>query len=187
MRYFFGFLITIGLLILVIVLIIRAGPNGSQVAPKSTKELASYSNTDSEVVLTNSGPINAVSLHREIRITVDADKVTYEVISGYSGNVTKKSSFSNTEDSYENFLRALGHAGFMLGKDDPALENEQGYCPLNHRYVYELNNEGEQIERFWSTDCGNPKTFEGNSTLVQTLFQAQVPEYDQISANVFST
>ncbi len=187
MRYFFGFLITIGLLILVIVLLIRSGPSGNPEAPKSTKALSSYATTDSELIFTNSGPVNAVSLHREIRITVDSDKVTYEVLSGYSGNVIKTARFTNTEDAYENFLRALGHAGFTKGDADPALANEQGFCPLNHRYVFKLNNEGEEIQRYWSTDCGSPKTYLGNSSLTIDLFEMQVPEYDTMSQNVFST
>ena len=182
MKYFVGFLITLGLIFLLIILLFRGG--GEPKTPTSNKTLVSYASTSAEVSLTTDGPINAVSEHRQIRITVSRDNVTYEELQGYDGNVTKMQPFANTENAYSNFLRALAIAGFTKGNTDKAMNDERGYCALGNRHIFEMNQAGRQIQRFWATSCGNPKTYLGNLSLTLELFQAQVPGYSDLSQDV---
>lgn len=183
MKYFIGYLITIGLLILLIIFLMRGG--NDQTAPVTTKSLDSYASTDAEVSFLNEGPINAASEHQQILITVDQDYVTYKQIVGYDGHVVMTKRFANTQNAYSAFLSALGHAGFTRGDSNESLQNEKGLCPLGHRYIFELNEGTDQIQRTWATNCAGSKSFLGNIGLTITLFEAQVPGFSTLSSNVF--
>ena len=185
MRYFIGFLITIGLIIILIVLLLTGGGGGGAKKPKTTMALADYASTNAVVRMTIDGPINADQNHQAVTITVGQDDTTYEQIQGFQGTVVNQQSFANNQNSYSNFLYALGHAGFTRGDNSKALANEKGYCPLGNRYVFELINEGKTIQRYWTTNCGgNPKTYRGNARLTTTLFEAQVPGYDDLTQDL---
>lgn len=181
MRYFVGFMLLIALLIFLIVLVVM-GRGGGPAIP--TKTLASFSTTDAKVSFLNDGMINSASEHRQILITVDRDYVVYKELIGYNGRVAASRKFNNTEVAYNNFLSALGHAGFTLINKDPALQNEKGYCPLGQRYIFEMTEGSEQLQRSWATSCGDPKTFLGSLQVTIDLFQAQVPQYQELTANV---
>lgn len=182
MRYFIGFMVVLGLVILLIILLLGGG--GKHRAAIGTRNLVDYASTDAQVSMTIDGPVNAVSLHQQIRVTVDKNDVTFEQMSGYDGNVVNTQIFANTESAYNVYLHALGHAGFTLGDNNPALRDESGYCALGDRYIFELTQDGKILERYWSTSCGNTKTYKGNLSLTLTLFQNQVPGYSNLTGNV---
>ena len=50
--------------------------------------------------------------------------------------------------------------------------------PLGDRYVFELSQNGQNIQRYWTTSCGTPKSYLGAQTLTISLFKAQVPVAD---------
>lgn len=182
MRYFIGFLVTIGLLITLILLLLGGGGNKGK--PNTVKSLASYASTDASVRLTIDGKINADQTHQAVQITVNNSDVTYEQIQGYQGNVVNSKDYANNENAYSNFLYALGRAGFTRGDNSKALANEKGYCPLGQRYIFELIDNGQDIERYWATSCGNPKTYKGDIGVTLSLFQLQVPDYPDLTQNV---
>ncbi len=182
MRYIFGLFITIGLIILLIILLVGGG--GKPKVSKTSKTLDSYASTDAEVRMTIDGPVNGQPIHTQVRVTVDRDNVTYEQLQGYDGNVVKTQTYENTQEAYATFLLALAHAGYTKGNLDKALADERGFCPLGARYIFELNQGSHNIERFWTTSCGNPKTYEGNRGLTINLFQNQVPDYDGLTHNL---
>lgn len=180
MRYFIGFLVMIGLIILLVVLLV--GGNGK---PKNApKSLVSYANTSAQVRMTIDGPVNAVSEHEQVRITVDKNNVTYEQLKGYDGDVVNSQIFANTESAYDVFLHALQHAGYTHGDNNPDLKDERGYCPLNDRYIYEIIQDGNTIQRYWTSNCGSPKTYLGNRNLTNTLFERQVPGYTSLTSGL---
>ena len=181
MRYFIGFLITIGLIILLIVLLFTGGGGDNAKKPKNTMALSDYASTDAVARLTIDGPIVADQNHQAIRITVGQDDTTYEQIQGYQGTVVKQQSFVNNQEAYSNFLYALGHAGFTKGDNNKDLANEKGYCPTGNRYIFELIDGGNDVERYWATSCSKPKTYKGNLSLTLTLFRAQVPNYNDLT------
>lgn len=176
MRYFVGFLITIGLLILLIMLLFRGGDDKPKIST-ATKPLADYASTAAEASLTADGPVNAASEHSQEIITVGRDQVVFEQLRGYDGDVISTKRYDNTENAYKNFLLALSNAGFTKGDRSTALREERGYCPTGNRYIMEFNNEGKNLLRYWATSCGKPKTYLGDLSLTLTLFRAQVPDY----------
>jgi hypothetical protein len=180
MRYFVGFLITMGLIILLIVLIFGGGGKKNEV-PTTSKPLTSYVDTDSEVSMTVSGPINAESQHQEYRITVDRNNVTFEKIRGYEGNVVQLKTYDNNRSAYNNFLHALDRANFTSGDNNKDLADETGLCPLGSRYVFKLTQGGQDLERYWATTCQGTKTYLGNFQLTTTLFNLQVPDFQDLT------
>jgi len=182
-RYFIGFLLTVGLIILLIVLLFHHGGNGK--VPVTQAPLTSYSNSDTVVRETIDGPINAPATHRQLQITVGRNNTTFEELSGYDGNVVKSQSYDMTENAYSNFLYAIERAGYTQGNTDRALKNERGYCPEGRRYIFEVIQDGKDLERYWVTNCnGTPKTFNGKASLVIDLFRAQVPDYTSLTSDL---
>lgn len=181
MRYIIGVLISIGLIILLIVLLTHHDNNGK--VPLTKTPLISYANTDTVVRETIDDTINAPQDHRITKITVGRNNTTFELIQGYGNNSLKTQLYPMTETAYAVFLRALQHAGFTLGNDSSSLRDERGYCPLGRRYIFEVQQSGSDIERYWTTSCGNNvvSTFKGNVSTVLALFQNQVPNYDQLT------
>ncbi len=182
MRYFIGFLITLGLIIIVIFLLFRGGGDGGK--PKTLitpKALDSYASSDAEVSMTIDGPVNADSLHQQLRVTVDHNNVTFEQLKGYEGTVVSMRRYDNTETAYSTFLISLKHAGFTLGDTNPKLRDERGYCSLGDRYIFKLDQGSKQLERYWTSSCGKTKTYLGAFSLTRQLFETQVPDYDKLT------
>lgn len=134
-------------------------------------------------MMTIDGPITAQSTHNQVRVSVNRDTATFQQLVGYDGTVVNSKSYSNTTNSYDAFLRALAHAGFMLGNTNPAITNPTGYCPLGNIYSFELINEGAIVQNFWTTSCGSPKTYNGNTSLTISLFRSQIPDYSTLAQN----
>lgn len=181
MRYFVGFLITLGLLILLLIMLFSGGGDDKAKVPQTKRTLPDLAATTAEMRLTTDGPVNADQLHQKSRISVDRNNVTFEQIKGYGGDVTSMQKFANTREAFSTFLLALNHAGFTKGNPDKALRDERGYCALGSRYIFEVVENGKTLQRFWSTSCGKPKTYLGNVGLTINLFRAQVPDYNQLS------
>jgi predicted PurR-regulated permease PerM len=180
-RYLLGFTALGVLLIALIILIISGGSKTNKTLPKT---LDSYSNTDAEVSLTIVGPITADQLHQSINITISNSTSTYEQLQGYQGQVTNLQTFPNNVNSFTEFLFALERAGFTDGNKSTALQNDQGYCPLGDRYIFELTQDNQQLERYWSTNCGGTQTYLGQLDLTLSLFQNQIPNYSTLSGSV---
>ena len=182
MRYFLGFLVTMGLIILLIILLFRGASHPRQAI--TAKSLESYATTDAEVVLTIDGRVVYNHEHQQIRISVGRSNVNFKHIEGYEGSVKKSESFPNNENAYAVFLNALQHEGFTLGDNTRQFRDERGYCPEGQRYIYEIVQGDKIIQRYWSSTCGNPKTFNGSSDTIIELFKAQVPNYSDLTASI---
>jgi hypothetical protein len=182
MRYYLGLLITIGLLIVLIFLLFHGG---GKKGPTVSQPLYSYASTDAEVRLTIDGPINANQDHQQVQITVNQNVVTFDQFQGYDGTVVNQQQFANSESAYSSFLYALYLNGFTEGNNSSALSSEQGHCALGDRYIFQLIEGGNNLERYWATDCPNVvKSYDGNLPLTLTLFEAQVPNYQTLVKNV---
>jgi len=183
MRYFFGFLISIGLIIFIIILVFSGGKKAPTL-PSNIKPMESYSNTDASVRMIIDGPINASDNHEQIRITVDSDSVTFEQLTGYDKRVVNEKTFHNSEASYYSFLRSLGFAGFENGDTSQSMRDERGRCPLGERYTFELNQADNNLIHFWNTSCKGTKTYLGDTQATIQLFEAQVPNYGDLIATL---
>jgi hypothetical protein len=179
MRYIIGLFVTLGLLILLIVLIVHGGSHKA-VVPNTTVSLESYATTDATVKLTIDGPIVASQNHNTAEITVGQNSTDLQLIQGYDGNVITSKTFTNSTNGYDAFLHALAHAGFTEGNTSSALKDESGICAQGDRYIFELQQDGKDLERYWATSCGGTKTYEGSVDLTTELFKAQIPGYDNL-------
>jgi hypothetical protein len=183
LRYFIGFALTIILLIFVIVLIVNHGSSKGKV-PVTQKALTSYASDDNAAVReTIDGPINAEQNHNELQITVTNATTSFQLMQGYDGTVSKSQLYPMGTTSFDVFLSALDHAGFTKGDTTASLQDDRGFCPTGDRYIFEVMDNGNDVERFWTTSCGTPRTYKGNTALTLTLFQAQVPNYNDLTAN----
>lgn len=182
MRYFTAFLVAIGLIVLVFVIIIKSitGGGGSK---STTINLNNYASTPATAQLTIDGPINADQTHQQVQITVGNSQTTFQILSGYQGTVKTTKTFESNQASYAVFLHALSLAGFTEGNSDPNLKDERGYCPTMDRYIFELDEGADRIERYWSSECGQGN-FKGDTGTVLELFQAQVPNYDDLTGDL---
>jgi hypothetical protein len=99
--------------------------------------------------------------------------------------VIETHNFDNTEAAYNVFLRAIDGGGFTRKSATYKDDNELGKCPLGYRYIYELNDGGDVLSRSWSSTCGSGLgTFGGNASLMQSLFQLQITDYNKLTNNV---
>jgi hypothetical protein len=80
---------------------------------------------------------------------------------------------------------ALQHSGgYTLGNNDPALRDERGYCATGNRYSYDIvSGDGDRLQHYWSTSCSQ-KTFKGLPEIVRNLFTAQIPNFDDYTADI---
>jgi hypothetical protein len=183
LRYLIGFVVTIGLIILLIVLIFSGGGDApSKKVPTTGKALDSYATTDAEVRVTIDGPINAAQNHRQIQITVDRHNAVMDVKKGYDGASLNKQSYDNTAASYSAFLHGLTMLNFTKGvAGGSTKQSEAGHCPTGRRYVFELIENGKSIQRYWATSCNGPHTYLGDVQTTIFLFQQQIPDYQALS------
>mgnify|MGYP000156124413 CR=1 FL=1 len=183
MRYVIGFLISVGLIILVLVMIFRGGGDPAP-APNASKRMVDYANTSTVVQFIDDYKVSHDSTHRQIVTTVGRDAVTLVVETGYEGTILRSQTYPNNPTAYANFLRALQVAGYTNGDNSAGLRDERGYCPSGRRFVFEIKDGARSIQRYWSTSCGNIGSFKGRSDTVRSLFQRQVPDYSKLTSGV---
>jgi hypothetical protein len=189
-RYFVGFLITLGLIIVLIVLLFHGGGHKSTQSPEqnqvTAQELVDFANTSTVVKMTQDGLVNAESQHQQVQITVGKDNVSYAQIKGYQGDVVNSHSYTNNENAYSAFLYSLARASYTAGSKDPKQSNYLGRCPLGSRYVFEIYDGDQLRQRYWATSCGGAKTYGGDLNLTISLFQLQVPNYSDLTQDLDS-
>lgn len=183
MRYFAGFLVAIGLLVLVVILVIKGFTHHAPKVQQVT--LADYASTNTVMQLTIDGPLVADELHQGLRITVGQTQNVIQTYQGYQNNVTSTQAYPSNQTAYDQFLRALQLYGFTRGNKDPNKADERGYCPNGDRYIYEiLNDSNSNVQRWWSTSCGGQGNFAGLPNQVRQLFIKQIPDYNKIVSKV---
>ncbi len=171
-------LVLTGLIWLVVVLFQNVLSNGNNTANPATKlSLQSYAGTNAVASMYIDGPVVANQDHNAVRITVDRNQSSIEIIKGYDDQVVALQVFPNTQASYLEFLSALDEAGYTNGKSDPALQNDKGVCPFGNRYIYTLTDGSKEILHYWTTNCsGVSGTYSGKAALTRQLFLRQIPE-----------
>ncbi len=187
-RIFFGIVGFVLLMIIIVIVLIGGGDEKKPLVTGPTlKTLPNYANTGATVSHTTQGIVNGEDIHYSIRITVGADERVLQIINGYNNQVVSSNVFPNTPAAYDVFLRSIGGQGFLteLKTDKPVSDNENGYCPLGYRYIYELNQGQEELSRLWSSTCGTKVgNFGGKASSVQRLFQLQITGYNNLTSKV---
>ncbi len=176
MKYFLGFLVSIGLIVLVVILVLRGFSSGD--ATKNQTALGDYASTDAVVQMTVDGPIVSDQDHRAYRITVGRSQVTVEALKGYQYETIENKFFTSNQEAYNNFLRALDIAGFSKGSAKLKGTDPRGACAGGDRFIFKILNGASEVQNYWTTTCkgGN---FKGNATQIRQLFIKQIPSIDQ--------
>lgn len=142
---------------------------------KTPSSLVDYIDRDSKVILTVAGRINGDDAHRQIRITVTPTEREVEVIQGYQNNVIKKQNYSNNRAAYDQFMRSLARTGFSKERKS-VLKDERGICANEHRYIYQIIDNNEQVSRTWAAQCNKGNSM-GNAPFILQLFRNQITDY----------
>ncbi len=182
MRYIVTLIVIIALIVFGVA-IFGGNDKTPRPIPAIPKVLPDYATTSAEVSLTTDGRINGDDVHRAIHITVSREQRNIDIIQGYEGNVIKSQSYANNQTAYDVFLRALAQAGFTKERKTSIID-ERGICPLGHRYIFELSNTGGSDMRRWSASCNGFGTFGGRTSIIRTLFQRQITDYDKFIIGV---
>lgn len=182
MRYFFGFLVAIGLIVLVFILILQ-GFGGDKKPKEKQISLTDYAGTTTQMRYTLDGPVTADELHQGLRITVGQDESRMDIYQGYQNNIISSKTYPNNQSSYAEFLRALELLGYNKGDKDPNKTDERGVCPDGERFIFEIMNDTSSTQRYWSTSCGGGN-YKGNVPKVRALFRQQIPDYDDLTADL---
>lgn len=187
MKYVLSIFGVLVLLVLVILLIFRSGPEPASESVQNGEKVVSlgeYEQKAAVASLTTRGKIVADENRRAIRISVTRNERVLEILEGYEENVLSRHTFPNNDDAYKIFLSALDTAGFSR-EQETDIKDERGICPLGRRYVYRLQDGPEQVLRSWSTSCSTKQgSFGGNARTIRSLFERQIPEYRQLTRSV---
>jgi len=179
-KYIVGFLASVGVIVVVIVLLVHAlvsGPATPATQPLAQTDLSSHADTATTVRLTIDSPVTASAEHHDISITVGRDETILAVTNGYNGNVIRSKTYDMSVNAYRIFLRAITLNGFTEGNADPTMKDERGHCALGDRYIYEvIDPDGQTTQRYWQSSCGSG-TFNGDGPTIRQLFRDQVPDY----------
>ncbi len=186
MKFIIGFLVTIGLLIVVFILIFRGASHNNQTV-QTVPKLIDYANSTKVVQLTKEGPVNADQTHDEVRITVSNMETAVEVFKGYNNDLVNSKTYPNNSAAYADFLAALDRAGYTKGDTTKSLADERGACSTGVRYVMGIKDGDKDIQRFWASTCGSKiGTSKGVTDTIVHLFVAQVPDYVSVTSSVRS-
>lgn len=184
MKFFFSF-VGIVLLILITFILMWRGMTGDGPAPEAPPPLSDYTFTGVMMCFTVIGQVNQQQDQRAIRMTVSRSESRLEVLEGYDRVITESRSYPSNQDAYATFLRALDQQGFTQGDDTPERRDDRGFCPRGRRFIYEIVDGSEVIQRYWSTSCGRSQgTFEGNAGAIERLFRAQIPDYRDLTRGI---
>lgn len=181
----FGFVVLI-VIVFFFFLFSRTPAPRDDVQTQQTTNKQLQDNTDSaKVTLTTDGEINGNDQHRQIRVSVDKNTRTLEIVQGYQNTILNSYSFPNNNEAFRAFLSALQVAGFSTEKVNARVKNPEGQCAEGVRYFMDGTGIEGFPENLWSSSCGNQiGTFGGNLGDVRELFQAQIPGYSQLTQNV---
>lgn len=172
--------------IVILVLLFTGGGKKPVVPGVVLKPLPDYAETNATVSFTTQGIVNADDLHRSIRITVSANQTQLDVLQGYNPRVVSSKTFINNQEAYSVFLKSIDKVGFLVKTKNPKVTADPaGYCPLGYRYVYELNNDGDDLSKLWASTCGKAVGTSGAVTsTLNVLFQHQIPNYSTLVGQV---
>lgn len=177
MRYFVGFLLLIGLVILGYTLFFRGSPSSKV----KSIYLPDYANTATVMRYTVDGPINADQNHRQVRITVGQDQSSIDILQGYQGTVIDSKQYPNNEPAYNSFLHALVLENYTAVKKSTI--DSTSVCPLGNRYHLEIITDGQDVQNLWTATCTSG-TYGGLFSNTSILFKAQIPDYNSMTASL---
>ncbi len=186
MKYILGVAaVVIALIVAIFVIATRPSETpGAGQDGKPVVTLKEEANGNSTLIYTIEGKIVGEEERRAVRISVNRNVRTFEVLEGYTEKVIRKETYSNNSEAFDVFVAGLEVAGFSR-KRESKIEERHGACPFGRRYTYELTKNNDKPVNTWSTSCSAKEgTFGGAQSTVQQLFQNQIPNYNQLTSEI---
>ncbi len=189
-RYVTGVLMFVAVIVLLfigfkVIKNLLTGDKPSQTQTAKKVNLLSVPEKDETVQYMIVGPVTGDEQHQSIRIKVNRDFRTIEVLQGFDNEIIKSQETPNTLAGYEAFVAALNGAGFTKTLPPEGRGSEEQDCPLGRKFIYETAPGTSDEFRSWSNSCSSKQgTFGGKASLVRTLFQRQIPDYSKYVADV---
>ena len=181
-------LLFFGLVIVVLIVVLFFSNNSSQSTAQLNQKLnnfAAYSNTSAVASVEINGPISAPSTHNEVKISVSAAEVNFQVYQGYDGSVINNVTLPNSQNSYGAFLRSLYMNGFDSTPKTNSVTSPVGICSSGDTYSFTLSLGTANIVNAWQTNCSNDiYTYNGILQNTLSLFEQQVPDYSNYISNL---
>lgn len=144
-------------------------------------DLATYNKESSFIRLTVKGPVVASEKYQSYQIEVGQNYRELKIFKGYNGETATEQRYSNDSTAYEALLKSLKRYNFTSKKSDFG-NDETGYCATGKRYIYELFDHGNLVQRTWNTSCGTTTgTFNGSGTSSRSLLKKQIPEFTKLT------
>lgn len=163
----------------------RRGRAPEQDREVRTTQLVDYANTTTEVKYILRGPINALENHRIIEITVSRNSRSAVILEGYNRQVLKSENYTNTQESYIQFLAALQNFGYTNTRIYEQDIQPEGACPQGRRADFEIIQGSEKKQSLWTTSCNQiGGTFAGRTSDIRSLFADQLPDYNEFVQDV---
>lgn len=179
------FIFSLFLIIIALVLFFSSNSKTNSQYNNDLNKFANYSLTSATATLDINGPITAQSTHNEVKIIVSNLDVNLQVLKGYDGEIILNQVFSNSQNSYNAFLRSIYLNGFTLKTNKNIVKNSIGLCATGDVYNLELLLNSSYIVNSWETNCGGSNdNFAGNLTEIIDLFESQVPNYNSYTNNL---
>lgn len=162
------------------------GSSNTQKKPTTTtsQKVNKLSNDASEVTYTIVGRTVGEEDHRSIKVTVNESHRKIDILQGYDDHVLSSQSFDNTQSAFKTFLMALESASFT-SHDTSIKTDERSVCPLGQKFIYSADYSDGTKLKSWTSSCGqNGASFKGKPETVETLFQNQIPKYDELTSSI---
>jgi hypothetical protein len=157
----------------------------SSTEPAKPAKLSDSQTNGAQMRYVITGPVVANQNFRKTTIIVSASQAVVEVAKGYESAPSLSQAFANNQTAYNTFLSALNVAGFTSTKAAISGASREGSCALGNKYSYQIYVNGAFTQDTWNTSCDSRTgTFNGATSRVQTLFQAQIPNYNSIVSSV---
>lgn len=190
-NYIIGAVLLIFAIILIIIgfNLVRSVFGGDTPAEQQTTavkkvDLLAAPTANQAIQYTVHGPVVGNEDRRGVRITIDRTIRKVEVLQGYNDVVIKTQQTPNTQEAYQALVVALNGAGFVSNVAPEGRGDEAQSCPLGQKFSYELA-PGSNTFRSWSNSCSSKQgTFSGNRSLIETLMQKQIPDYNEFITDV---
>lgn len=168
-----------GIAILISSIMNRGSGESAQEPVKTAQRAKELSKDTSNVSFTTYGRVVGEENRRAIRITVSSNERRVDVLQGYDEDVIKTQTTPNKQSAFDALLIALESAGFDTYDKNNKID-ERSQCATGNRYAYQAAYQDGASLRSWSTNCSEKiGSFKGNRSLVQTLFQNQIPDYSK--------
>lgn len=184
-------IILLGIILIVFVVVqgVRfAGNLGQDDSPADIVRettLEDFANSDSQVRLTYSGPVEGQEEFDQIRMTISRNQRSLEIIKGYGQDVAKRQRLSNTPEAYATLLRALYINNFTRSQANDLGDDARGVCFRGKRIVGEVIDSGQTVQSLWAASCGRSLgTMDARWRDILKLFEAQFPDYRDFTRDV---